>query len=178
MQTSSVRPNHITRRRTDFQHSVPFFFCREKCLHYGNHTLEAVFARVSKTDAIKFYFLRWIHVSFMCGLTCDSTQKITVFVKCTTSINKFYYQQFAGQTELIGICMRLLRHVSVISFSYLQGALIYQGYITVRILDRPEKACKIWPKPLTIYIYIYIYISFVYQFSWKMAIRNTGICWH
>ena len=105
-----------------------FFFGWEKCLHYGNHAFEAVFARVSKTSATKFYFVQWIRVLFMCGLTWFDMQKKSLFivVKWTTSINQFYYQQIA----LIRLCMRLLQHVSVIYFSHLQGALIYKGYIS------------------------------------------------
>ena len=55
MQANSVRPHHITRRPTDFQHCL--VFCREKCLQYGNHAFEAVFCARQQNSAIKFYFV-------------------------------------------------------------------------------------------------------------------------
>lgn len=45
-------------------------------------------------------------------------------------INTFYYQRIAQKIILVHIQMGLLQHVMAISYSYLQGAQIYERYIS------------------------------------------------
>ena len=42
---------------------------------------------------------------------------------------KFYYQKIARQIFLIHKYIRLLQHVLAVSYSHLQGTLIYRGYM-------------------------------------------------
>jgi hypothetical protein len=54
-------------------------------------------------------------------------------------MHKFYYQEVAQQISLIHIHRKLLQHVSAVSYSHLQGALSYRGYVWSKNLMNKSK---------------------------------------
>ena len=100
MQTYSVHPHHITWRRTDFQHSVLLVVWLNVYTVVTIHLTLCGARQQNFCHKILFRTLNscFIYVwAYVIRHTYTHTQakSLFVFVKWTTSINKFYYQQIA-----------------------------------------------------------------------------------